>query len=105
HSQSASTTSTPSSWGSVRELTGLGLSSLLAVYAFISLAAVLYAFYFIRELLPQRQGGAEKQPLCHGDVESGYADEKSMAKREKASDLSSVIGTGTPQVSRPPTDV
>ena len=99
--ESTSTTSSP--WASARALTGLSLTSLLAVYTFISLAAVLYAFYFIRGLLPQSHGEEEeKQPLRPGDVESGYADEKGTVTQEKASDLGSVLGTGTPQISPPP---
>lgn len=84
----------PSPWASARALTGLSLTSLLAVYTFIGLAAVLYAFYLIRGLLPQSHGEEEeKQPLHSGDVESGYADEKGLA---------GVPGTGTPQSSHPP---
>jgi hypothetical protein len=97
-----STFATPSPWASARALTGLSLTSLLAVYIFISLAAVLYAFYLIRELLPQSHGKEEeKQSLCPEDVESGYTDEKSTTTLEKASDLESVLGTGPPQISGP----
>jgi len=98
--------STPSPWASARALTGLSLTSLLAVYTFISLAAVLYAFYLIRGLLPQSHGDEEeKQPLRSRDVESGYADEKSTTMQEKASGLAGVRGTGTPQSSHPPVGV
>ncbi|KAI0301332.1 hypothetical protein BC826DRAFT_1101944 [Russula brevipes] len=72
---------------SARALTELSLTSLLAVYTFISLAAVLYAFYLIRGLLPQSHAEEEKQPLYPGDVESGYADEKGVAMQEKAPEL------------------
>jgi hypothetical protein len=82
---SALTGTTPSSpRESARALTELSLTSLLAVYTFISLAAVLYAFYLIRGLLPQSHAEEEKQPLYPGDVESGYADEKGVAMQEKA---------------------
>ena len=95
-------TSTTSSWETARPFIGLSLTSLLAVYTFVSLAAVLYAFYVIRGLMPWRQCEDEKQSLCPGDVESGYTDEKCTAAQEKPSDLGSVPGTGTPQISRPP---
>jgi len=72
------------------------------VYTFVSLAAVLYAFYVIRGLMPRRQCEDEKQSLCPGDVESGYTDEKRTATQEKPSDLGSVPSTGTPQISHPP---
>jgi len=96
----------PSSPGqSARVLTELSLTSLLAVYTLISLAAVLYAFYLIRGLLPQSQGEDEKQPPRPGDMESGYADEKSTTMREKASDLGTVPGTEAPRTSHPPVGV
>jgi hypothetical protein len=66
---------------------------------------VLYAFYVIRGLIPRRQYEDEKQSLCPGDVESGYTDEKCTAAQEKPSDLGSVPGTGTPQISHPPVGV
>jgi hypothetical protein len=95
----------PSPWASARALTGLSLTSLLAVYTFISLAAVLYAFYLIRGLLPQSHGDKEKQPLRSRDVESGYADEKGTTMQEKVSGLAGVPGTGTPQAPHPPVGV
>jgi hypothetical protein len=90
------TPTTSSPWASARALTGLSLTSLLAVYTFISLAAVLYAFYLIRGLLPPSRGEEEeKQPLRPGDVESGYTDEKGTGMGEEASNLDNILGTGT----------
>ena len=66
---------------------------------------VLYTFYLIRGLFPQSQGEDEKQPIHPGDVESGYADEKSTITREKASDLGTVPGTEDPRTSHPPEGV
>jgi len=100
---SESTFTISSSWESARVLTRLSLTSLLAVYTFISLAAVLYAFYLIRGLLPPSQDSAERHVPCPGDVESGYADEKCTAIQEKASDLGNVLSS--PQVSHPPVGV
>lgn len=100
---SESTFTTPSSWESARVITRLSLTSLLAVYTFISLAAVLYAFYLIRGLLPPSQDLAEKQAPLPGDVESGYADEKCTAIQEEASDLGNVLST--PRISHPPVGV
>ena len=93
---SESTLTTSSSWESAR----LSLTSLLAVYTFISLAVLLYAFYLIRGLLSLSQDEAEMQAPRHGDVESRYSDEKCTATQEKASDLGNVFGT--PQISHPP---
>jgi len=96
-------------------LTELSLSSLLAIYTLISLAAVLYTYYLIRGLLPQSQGGDEKRqlhPLTSqgvqeildpGDVESGCAEEKGIATLEKSSDLGT--GTEAPWTSHPPEGV
>jgi len=93
----------PSSPGeSARVLTELSLTSLLAVYTLISLAAVLYTFYLIRGLLPQSRGEDEKWQPHPGDVESGCADEKCTTTQETASDLGSVPGTEAPH---PPEDV
>ena len=100
---SESTFTNSSSWESARILTRLSLTSLLAVYTFISLAAVLYAFYLIRGLLPLNQDEAEKQATRPGDVESAYADEKCTAVQEKESDLGNVLST--PQISHPPVGV
>jgi hypothetical protein len=95
-----------SPWASARALTGLSLTSLLAVYTFITLAAVLYAFYLIRGLFPPSHGEEEeKQPLRSRDVESGYADEKGTTMQEKASGMAGVPGSGTPQSSHPPAGV
>jgi len=92
--ESTSTTSSP--WASARALTGLSLTSLLAVYTFISLAAVLYAFYLIRGLLPPSRGEEEEtQPLLPGDMESGDTKEKGTTMWEKVSDLDNILGTGT----------
>jgi hypothetical protein len=88
-----------------RVLTELSLTSLLAVYTLISLTAVLYTFYLIRGLLPRGQGEDEKQPIHPGDVESGYADEKSTITQEKAADLGIVPGTEAPRTSHPPEGV
>jgi hypothetical protein len=85
---------------SARFLTELSLTSLLAVYTFISLAAVLYTFYLIRGLLPQSQDEDDKRHL--GDMESGRADEESTTAQEKASDLGTVPDTWT---SHPPEGV
>jgi hypothetical protein len=100
---SESTFINSSSWESARILTRLSLTSLLAVYTFISLAAVLYAFYLIRGLFPLNQDEAEKQATRPGDVESAYADEKCTAMQEKESDLGNVLST--PQISQPPVGV
>lgn len=100
---SESTFTISSSWESARVLTRLSLTSLLAVYTFISLAAVLYAFYLIRGLLPPSQDLAEKQAPRPGDVESGYADGKCTAIKEKAPDLGNILST--PQISHPPVGV
>ena len=81
----AATLSSPGESG--RVLTELSLTSLLAVYTFISLAAVLYTFYLIRGLLPQSPGEDEKRQLHPGDVESGCVDETSMIMKEKVLDL------------------
>jgi hypothetical protein len=91
--------------GSARILTELSLTSLLAVYTFFSLTAVLYTFYLIRGLLPQNQGEDEKQPIHPGDVESGYADEKGTVTQEKASVLGTVPGTEGPRTPHPPEGV
>lgn len=72
----------PSPWEAAHALTRLSLTSLLAVYTVISIAAVLYAFYLIRGFLPQDEG-QEKQASFE-DVESGYANEKCSIIREKA---------------------
>ncbi|KAH9990215.1 hypothetical protein BJV74DRAFT_444018 [Russula compacta] len=98
-------TTPPSPRESARILTELSLTSLLAVCTLVSLAVVLYALYLIRGLFPQSQGEEEKQPLRPGDVESGHADEKSVATQEKVSDLSTILGAGTPRTSRPLTGV
>ena len=100
---SESTFTNSSSWESARVLTRLSLTSLLAVYTFISLAAVLYAFYLIRGSVPLNRDEAEKQTPRPGDVESGYADEKCTTLQEKASDLGNVLST--PQISHPPVGV
>jgi hypothetical protein len=93
---SESTLTISSSWEPAR----LSLTSLFAVYTFISLAVVLYSFYLIRELLSLSQDEAEKQAPRHGDVESRYSDEKCTSTQEKASDLGSVFST--PQTPHPP---
>jgi len=92
---------TISSWESesARVLTRLSLTSLLAVYTFISLTVVLYAFYLIRGFLSLSQDEAEKQSPRHEDVESRYPDEKCTAMHENASDPGSVFST---QISHPP---
>jgi hypothetical protein len=98
--------SIPSSPGvSARILTELSLTSLLAVYTLFSLTAVLYTFYLIRGLLPQRQGEDEKQPIHPGDVESGYADEKGTITEDKTSDLGTAPGTEAPRTSHSPEGV
>lgn len=97
-------TTPPSPRESARILTELSLTSLLAVYTLFSLAVVLYAFYLIRGLFPRSQG-EEVKPLRPGDVEPGYADEKSVATQEKVSDLGTILGAGTPRTSHPPTGV
>lgn len=71
-----------SPWKAAHAWARLSFTSLLAVYTFISLAAVLYAFYLIRGLLPQDQG--QEKEASFADVESGYADEKGLATQEKA---------------------
>jgi hypothetical protein len=86
-------------------LTELSLTSLLAVYTFFSLTAVLYTFYLIRGLLPRSQGEDEKQPIHPGDVESGYADEKGTITEEMASVLGTVPGTEAPRTPHPPESV
>ena len=73
----------PSPWETARVWTRLSFTSLLAVYTFISIAAVLYAFYLIRGFLPQDDQGQEKE-ASFADVESGYADEKNPITQEKA---------------------
>ena len=95
---------TSSPGASARFLTELSLTSLVAVYTLISLTAVLYAFYLIRGLLPQSQGGDEKQPIHPGDVESGYADEKGTITQETALDLT-VPSTEATRTSHPPEGV
>ena len=101
---SGKTNTIPASAGeSARVLTELSLSSLLAIYTLISLAAVLYTYYLIRGLLPQSQGEDEKRQLHPGDVESGCAEEKSIATLEKLSDLGT--GTETLWTSHPPEGV
>ena len=95
-------TVSPSPGESARVLTELSLTS-LAIYSLISLAAVLYTYYLIRGLLPQSQGGDEKQQLHPGDVESGCVEEKGTTMQEKAS----ALGTGTeaPRTSHSPEGV
>ena len=84
----------PSLWGTAHVLTELSFTSLLAVYTFISIAAVLYAFYLIRGFLPQDQDQEEEASFA--DVESGYADEKSSITQEKAPALVTATVTGPP---------
>ena len=74
-----------SPWEATQAWARLSFTSLLAVYTFISIAAVLYAFYLIRGLLPQDQG--QEKEASFADVESGYADEKGSATQEKAPTL------------------
>ncbi|KAI0252772.1 hypothetical protein BJV78DRAFT_268279 [Lactifluus subvellereus] len=100
-----SPTGVSSLWEVTRVLTGLTFTSLLAVYTLISVAAVLFAFYFIREFLPHDQDQEEKQPLSPTDVEPGYADEKGTATQEKASSLGVVMAAGIPQNCDPPVGV
>ena len=90
---------------STRVLTRLSLTTLLAVYTFIGLAAGLYAFYLIRGLLVNQGEEEEKQQLCPGDMDSVYADEKGTVTQEKvsASTLDAVLDTITPQPSHLPT--
>jgi hypothetical protein len=100
------TATIPSSPGeSARVLTELSLTSLLAVYTLISLAAVLYTFYVIRGLLPQSEGEDEKRQLYPGDVESGCADETSTIMQEKVLDLGTAPGNEAPRISHPPEGV
>jgi hypothetical protein len=75
----------PSPWDAVHAWTRLSFTSLLAVYTFISIAAVLYAFYLIRGLLPQDQG--QEKEASFEDVESGYDDEKGSITQEKVPTL------------------
>jgi len=98
-------TSAPLPRESARVLTGLSLTTLLAVYTFIGLAAALYAFYLIRGFLVNQGEEEEKQRLCPGDMDSVYADEKGTTTQEKASasDLDAVLDTVSPQPSHPPT--
>lgn len=100
--ESSESNMTISSWESesAHVLTRLSLTSLLAVYTFISLAVVLYAFYLIRGLLSLSKDEAEKQAPRHEDVESRIPDEKCTTMHEKASDLGNVFST--PQISHPP---
>jgi hypothetical protein len=77
----SSTVSSP--WEAARVLTGFSLASLLAVYTLISVAAVLFAFYFIRGFLHLGQDQGEKQLLRPADVESGDVDEKGTITQEK----------------------
>ena len=99
------TGSIPSPGESARVLTDLSLFSLLAVYTFFSLTAVLYIFYLIRGLLPQSRGEDEKQPMHPGDVESGYADEKGTITQEETSVLGTVPGTEAFRTPHPPEGV
>ncbi|KAH9968023.1 hypothetical protein BC827DRAFT_464995 [Russula dissimulans] len=98
-------TSAPLLTESARVLTGLSLTTLLAVYTFIALATGLYAFYLIRGFLVNQGEEEEKQRLCPGDMDSVYADEKGTTTPEKASasDLDAVLDTVSPQSSHPPT--
>jgi len=98
-------TSAPLPGESARVLTGLSLTTLLAVYAFIGLTAGLYVFYLIRGLLVNQGEEEEKQRLCPGDMDSVDVDEKGTATQEKvsASNLDAVLDTVTPQLSHPPT--
>jgi hypothetical protein len=98
-------TGVSSPWKVARVLTGLTFTSLLAVYTLISVAAVLFAFYFVREFLPHDQDQKEKQPLSPADVESGYGDEKGVATQEKASGLGVVMAAGIGQTCDPPVGV
>jgi len=101
--ESSGLTSITSSPGeSARVLTELSLTSLVAVYTFISLTAVLFTFYLIRGLLPQSQGEDERRPIYPGDVESGYADEKGTITQ--ASDVG-VPNAEAPRTSHPPVGV
>jgi len=84
----------PSPWDAAHGLTRLSFTSLLAVYSFISIAAVLYAFYLIRGFLPQDQG--QEKEASFVDVESGYADEKSSITQEKAPALVTATVTEPP---------
>jgi hypothetical protein len=94
-------TTVSSPWEAARVLTGLSLASLLAMYTFISVAAVLFAFYFIRGFLPLDQDQEDKQSLTPADVESGYVDGKGPVTQEKAAGLGIVITAGTLQTSDP----
>ncbi|KAI0299352.1 hypothetical protein B0F90DRAFT_611919 [Multifurca ochricompacta] len=98
-------TSSTSPWEATRVLTGLSLTSFLAVYTFISVAAVLYAFYLIRSFLPQDQGQVEKRSLSHVDVESGYVYQEGVITQEKTPDLGVVTALEPSQASRPPIGV
>ncbi len=84
--------STPSSWEAARVLTKLSFTSLIALYTFISLAAVLYAFYLIRGFLPQDKG--QERETSFADVESGSANEKGSITQEKAPGLVAATVTG-----------
>ncbi|KAF8273576.1 hypothetical protein EI94DRAFT_1795000 [Lactarius quietus] len=76
---------TTSPWEVAHVWTRLSFASLFAVYTFISIAAVLYAFYLIRGFLPQDQGQEhQEKDASFADVESGYADEKGSITQEKA---------------------
>jgi hypothetical protein len=82
----------PSPWGTAH-LTRLSFTSLLAVYTFISVAAVLYAFYLIRGFLPRDQGQVKEASFA--DV-SGYADEKSSITQEKTPAIVTAAVTESP---------
>lgn len=84
----------PSLWEPLHTWARLSFTSLLAVYTFISIAAVLYAFYLIRGLLPRDQG--QGQGASFADVESGYADEKGSTTQEKAPTLDTAPVTEPP---------
>lgn len=75
----------PSPWEAAHAWARLSFTSLLAVYTFISIAAVLYAFYVIRRLLPEGQG--QEKEASSADVESGYAYEKGSITQEKTPTL------------------
>jgi hypothetical protein len=88
-----------SPWKGARVLTGLSLVSIFAVYTFISVATILFAFYVIRGFFALNQDQEEKRPLPQTDVESG------SATQEKVAGLGIVITAGTPQTSSPPLGV
>ena len=94
HAPSALVSAAPSPWEAARVWTRLSVTSLLAVYTFISITAVLYAFYLIRGFLPRDQ--IPEKEASFADVESRYADEKSSITQEKAP------GIDTATVTEPP---